>query len=243
MNEILENIKNTKNLNLEKALDLKINENLNNFKKITEKAVVSGVEYAFKALDCNDEMKETVSEVKNAFKENNYKDLVGIAVESSLKLGLEIAKKKYPILKTLDVFKDISLKGGLSTFIGSTVDIAASKFLKGNLLNDEVKKFLSDIKSYIKGSAFVTKLEQGINKVKNKVDKFRQLCNKWYNAYEKFDINEINNVAKEVAKNTNSVSSYSEYLRENNIIQNMTKLINSKMDKLSKTQLEICSNL
>lgn len=243
MNEVLENIKETKDLELHKGLSLELNENLNSFKKITEKALLSGIEYAFKALDCNTETKNSIMEVKKVFKEQRYKNLLGVAVDASLKLGLEIAKKKFPVLKSLDAFKDISLKGGLSNFLSATVDVVENKYLKGNLITTEIKSFLNDVKAFLKGNAFVVKIEQGINNVKNKISKFKELCNNWYSAYEKFDIREINDVAKKVAQKTSSVSGFSESVRENSIIQNMTKLINSKMDKLSKTQLEICSNL
>ena len=102
---------------------------------------------------------------------------------------------------------------------------------------------MSDIKNYLKSSAFITKLEKGINRVKYKVNQFKELCNSWYKSYEKFDINEINKVANNMNKNLCYVREYNDCLKENNIIQNMTKLINSKMDKLSKTQLDVCANL
>ena len=41
----------------------------------------------------------------------------------------------------------------------------------------------------------------------------------------------------------NSLKYDKECVQQNNIIQNMTKLINNKKDKLSQIQLQICSEL
>ena len=44
-------------------------------------------------------------------------------------------------------------------------------------------------------------------------------------------------------KFSNRLNNNSECLKENTIIQNMTALINNKMDKLSKIQIEACANI
>lgn len=243
MNNILDEIKNVKELNFEKGLDLEVDQTINSFKKIIENSVVSGVEYAYKALDCSSEMKDSLKEIKKVFKERDFKNLLGVALNSSIKIGLEIAKKKYPMLKTLDSIKDISLKGGFSSLVGTTIDIIANKYLKGNIISEDIKRFFNDIKSFVKSNAFVDKINQGINKVKNKVEKFKEKCQEWYNAYEKFDIDKINVIASDLTKMTDKVGNIHECVKESNIIQNMTKLINNKKDKLSNTQLEICANM
>ena len=240
MNEILNNVK---NINLEKGLNLEIKEDIENYKNIAQKAILSGVEYAFKAYDLKDESKDVIKSVKNVFKEDSYKNLIGVAIDSSLKLGLEIIKKKFPILRGLDMIKEVSLKGGLPNFLASTIDIASSKVLKSSLMNDGIKRFLNDIKGYLKSASFIQKLETGINRLKNKVNQFKELSDSWYKSYEKFDLDEINKFANMIKKNVCYVRNYNNCVKENNIIQNMTKLINNKMDKLSNAQLEACANL
>lgn len=243
MNNILEELNNTKNLKLDNGLDLAISQNLTDLKKVAENVINSGVDYAIKSLNLNNNTIGNLNEVKKSFKTKDFKDILGTAIDCSVKFGLEIAKMKFPILKTIDALKDISIKGGVGTLISSAIDIVSNKFLDGNLFGDNIRKLFDNVKAFVKSNAFVQKLEQGINKIKDKVDKFKGLCTNWYNAYEKFNINDINNIADSLNKLSNRVSNNAECLKENNIIQNMTALINNKMDKLSNTQIEACANI
>lgn len=243
MNNILENLNNSRDVSLTRDLDLEVSQNLADFKKVTESAVNSGIDYIIKSLNCDNEVKNSLTEMKKIFKAKDFKEMMSMAVESSLKLGLEVAKKKFPVLKTLDGIKEISVRGGIGTMLSSTVDIMSNKYLKGNLIGDNIKVFLDDVKSFLKSNSFINKIEQGINRVKNNIVKFNDLCSKWYESYEKFDITNINNLADTIKKFSGRVSNYNECIKESNIIQNMTALINNKMDKLSKTQMEVCANL
>ena len=199
MNNILENI-DKKSLSLQKGIDLEISQNLNNFKKIAENSINSGVDYAIKSLNIKKEEKENLNDIKKIFKQDNFKDMVNTAIDASIKLGLEIAKKKFPILKTIDGVKEISVQGGVGMLLSSVVDIASNKYFKGNLMSNEFKIFFEDIKSYLKSNSFINKIEQGINRVKNNIVKFKELCNKWYESYEKFDLNDLNNIADSINK-------------------------------------------
>lgn len=243
MNNILEELNNTKSLKLKNDLDLSVSQNLTDFKKVTENVINSGVDYAIKSLNLNNQSIGNLNEVKKSFKTKDFKEILSTAIDCSVKFGLEIAKTKFPILKTIDGLKDISIKGGAGTLISSAIDILSKKFLNGNLISDNIKKLFDNVKAFVKSNAFIQKLEQGINKIKDKVEKFKNLCTNWYKAYEKFDLKDINNIADSLNKLSNRVSNNTECLKENNIIQNMTALINNKMDKLSNTQIEVCANI
>lgn len=243
MDNILENLNNTKNLKLKNDLDLEVSQNLTDFKKVTENVIYSGVEYAIKSLELNDQTIESLNEIKKSFKTKDFKEILSTAIDCSVKFGLEVAKTKFPVLKTIDGLKNISVKGGAGTLISSAIDIFANKYLKGNLINDGINKFFDNIKNFVRSNAFIQKIEQGIKRIKDRVDKFKDMCSNWYQAYEKFDLNDINNIANAINKFSTRVSNNIECLKENNIIQNMTELINNKMDKLSKTQIEVCANI
>lgn len=242
MNNILENIS-EKNLSLQNSIDLEVSQGLSNFKKIAENTINSGVDYVIKSLSINENEKSNLNIIKNIFKQTEFKDIVNTAIDASIKFGLEIAKKKFPVLKTLDGIKDISIQGGVGTLLSSAMDIVSNKYFKGNLMSDEFKLFFEDIKSFFKSNSFVNKIEQGINRIKNNITKFKDLCNKWYESYENFNLNDINDIANSINKFKSRISGNNECLREGDIIQNMTALINNKMDKLSKTQIEVCANI
>ena len=243
MNNVLEDLNYTKNLKLKNDLDLEVQQNINDFKKVTENVIYSGVEYAIKSLNLNDQNFEVLNGIKKAFKTKDFKEILSTAIDCSIKFGLEFAKTKFPLLRTIDGLKSISLKGGVGTLISSAIDIFANKYLKGNLISDSIKKIFENIKNFVKSNAFIKKIEQSINRIKDKVDKFNNLCKNWYEAYEKFDLNSINDIANSINKFSTRVSNNIECLKENNIIQNMTKLINNKMDKLSQNQIEVCANI
>ena len=243
MNNILENIYNSKNLNLKNDLDLNVSASLTDFKKVAQSAINSGIDYAIKSLDCNSELKESLNEIKKSFKTKNSKEILDTAIDSSIKFGMEFAKQKFPILKTLDGIKAVTLKGGIGTLLSSAIDIISSKYLKGNLIGDTLNKFFDNLKGFVKSNAFIQKLEQGINKIKQQVNDFKGMCTNWYKAYENFDMKNINDIAKSIKSFSTKIVNNPECLREGNTIQNMTELINKKMDKLSQTQIEICANI
>ena len=126
--------------------------------------------------------------------------------------------------------------------IAASIDIIANKIVKSDLIGGYVKTFFNDLRNFFKTSAFVQKLDLAVNRVKVKIDKFQKMCESWYTYYEKFDISKMNDIADELDKKITSIKDIN-CIKENSIIQNMTALINNKLDKLSKTQMEICSNL
>ena len=67
------------------------------------------------------------------------------------------------------------------------------------------------------------------------------MCNKWYQEYDKFNIENLNTIAKTLSSKIKNVINSKECLIENNLIQNMTKLINSRKEKLSSSQVEFCN--
>lgn len=241
-NNILE-LSNKRKINLDKNLELDVSKNILDFKKILSNVVSSGTDYVIKSLDCDSEKKRSLTKVKSLFKGVDFQNLLKTSLHASIKLGLEIAKAKFPILKTIDGLKHISLKGGLGEMVASSIDIIASKFLKGNLIDGKLKEFFQDLRGFFKSNLFAQKIEQRINRLKNKVEKFQNLCKNWYEAYEKFDVTQINQVAQDLKKSFPNVSNDQNCVKENQVIQNMTKLINQKMDKLTKTQWEICANI
>ena len=69
------------------------------------------------------------------------------------------------------------------------------------------------------------------------------MCNDWYDAYDKFDLNNIKEIAGKLNKMRKKVSFDSNCISENTIIQNVTELVSRKNGKLTQTQFDICKNL
>ena len=98
-------------------------------------------------------------------------------------------------------------------------------------------------KDFVFSNSFREKLTNSVEKVVSRIDDFKEKCNEWFKFYDKLDIEKMNLTAQELSKARSQVSSDVECVKQNNIIQNMMKLVNSKNDKLSDLQLQMCNDL
>ena len=117
----------------------------------------------------------------------------------------------------------------------------SNKYLKNNLLAPVINRFIDETKNFINSNDFSNKITNTINKFFDKTQEFKNMCNKWYQEYDKFNIENLNTIAKTLSSKIKNVINSKECLIENNLIQNMTKLINSRKEKLSSSQVEFCN--
>lgn len=225
------------------GLDLDIRQNGEDFFKIVKNVVKRGMDYQIRGLDINDTTREGLDRIKEIFKGAEFKNILKTAIGASVKQGLEITNSKEGILKNLNKFKDISLKGGLNYLISAGIDIVVNKFLKGNIFAPVIKKVLDSIKNFLHSNSFVQKIDKGIKDIFTKTENFKNNCKEWYEAYENFNIDKINEIASNLNKMKNNILKDRDCIKENSIIQNMTELINNKKDKLTNMQFQICSEI
>lgn len=238
----LEKYTNKKN-SLSNELELNIMNNKENFDSMITSILKRGIDYGVKALDISKDSDGIINSIKEIVNSKDLKEIVKSSVNISLSQALENQKGNMNILKNLNEFKDMSLKGGLRFLLSAGVEILFSKVTKLNLFKPIVEKLVKNVKNFIMSNSFIQKLNNGINKVLEKSNNFKKICENWYKAYDEFNIDSINEIARELDTKKETVLNNSDCLKENNIIQNMTKLINSKKDKLSQMQLQICSDL
>ena len=108
----------------------------------------------------------------------------------------------------------------------------SKKFLDKNVYDVYIKDFFDKTRDFIKSNEFLNKINIRMNKCIEKINNFKEVCKEWYNAYDKFDLESINNIANTLNKKRNNVSFNAECINQNNVIQNMTRLINNKKDKI-----------
>lgn len=242
MQELLE-INNIKNLDIDKKVDLNLSRNTKEFQNIVHNVVDRGADYVIKAMPVNDSIKDVLIDVKNAFKTKDFKEIVKTAVNSSIREGLEILSIPKNVISDITKIKDIALKGGLSNALSAGIDIISKRYLKGNIFEPYITKFLDKTKEFVFSNAFKNKIDMGINRFVERTDRYKSLCDSWYKAYEKFDLKDINYIAKTLSEKQREVIADKDCVKQNKIIQNMTELVNTKKDKLSQIQLQICNNL
>ena len=232
-------------INLEKSNDLELSRTSNEFENIVKNAIDKGAEFIIKASPLNPHIKDILIDVKDALKTKDFKEILKTAVNSSIREGIEILNLPKTTLKNITNIANSAFKGGLPLAINTTLDIFIKKKYNGNIFFNYISSFASELKSFVNSRSFKDRVTSGVNKVTNNIENFKELCQNWHNSYnnKNLDIEKINQIALDIKKKSKELKNFADCIRENNVIQNMTELINSKKDKLSDTQLEICSSL
>lgn len=228
---------------LNNEIELDIMNNKDYLEDILTNLLKRGIDYGVKALNLNENSEGLINSIKQIVNSKDLKNIVKSSVDISLSQALENKKGSLNMLKELNQFKDISLKGGLRFLLSAGVEILFNKVTKLNLFKPVIENLVKNVKSFVMSNSFLQKLNNSIKKIINKSIEFKEMCEKWYKAYEDFDIDSINLIAKELELKKDTVLKNTDCLKENNIIQNMTRLINTKKDKLSQLQLQICNDL
>lgn len=231
------------NIDIDKKLDFEENRNRSEFTNVISKVIDSGTSYIIKALPINEGLKDIAFDIKNAFKTKDFKEILKTAVNSSIREGLELLNAPKNVIADITKVSKIAFKGGLSQAISAGIDIVTDKYLKNNIFSPIVNKVLKGVKSYVFSSDFKNKIDLNINKLLDNTKKFNNLCESWYNSYEKFDIFNMNNICRNIKKLQPHVVNDKDCLTQASIIDNMTELVNSKRSKLSSIQMQICSNV
>ena len=104
-----------------------------------------------------------------------------------------------------------------------------------NVVNSETLRF-----AIVK---YIEKLKEILNKGLEKKDKFLNQVKEWYNLYNNMAFEEMNTIATRLNRKRDVINMYPECAKENGIIQNICKMVNSKNEKLSDLQLQLCTTL
>ena len=211
--------------------------------KASETALDKAANYIIKAMPVPDAIKDILKDVKDAIKTKDFKNIVSTAVSSSVREGLEILGLSNESIKNIYKLKDVAMKGGLAQALKNGIEIIANNYLKNNIVGKYVYDFFHKLKNFVLTNSFSQKINEFLKKLEQKKEKFFQKCNDWYNAYSNMDIEKINTIAKNINGKKEMLSQYVECAKENQVIQNMTKMINSKHQKLTDNQLQLCKAL
>lgn len=229
----------TKELNIDDGMKAMSNELQTGVTKTIDKAA----SYVIKAMPIPDCAKDILFDVKEALKTKDIKEILTTVVKSSIREGMEMLGLKTSTIKDIMNLKDIATKGGLASGLKNAVEIISEKFLKNNLVGNYIYGFFEKLKSFIQSNKFLDKLKEILNKGLEKKDRFLEQVKKWYASYDKGEIQELNTIATNLNRKKEVLSTYPECAKENGIIQNITKMVNAKKEKLSDIQLQLCNVL
>lgn len=210
---------------------------------IISKIISKGSNYIIRAMPVNEHIKDILSDVKEALDEGEFKDALKVAVSSSITEGIEIVGIREDELENIDKMIEIAFEGGLAKSINLGIDMVENVKKYGHLFYNYIEDYFENLKGFVLSKDFKAKVYTGITKCLDKVETFKDMCNEWYDAYDKFNLGDIKDIAGKLKKMKKNVSFDNSCISENTIIQNVTELVARKNKKLTKTQFDICSNL
>lgn len=239
-NQINEIIENTKSFALELSEDNRMTVLKNDLSNAAEKAIDNASKYIIKAMPVPDAVKDILIDVKDSLKTKDIKQVVSTAVKSTVREGLELMGLSTSSINSLMELKNVASKGGLITSLKNGIEIVAKNYLKNNIVGDFMYDFFDKLKNYIMNKEFGKSLTNIINKLEEKKEKFLKKCEEWYNAYKNMNMEKLNIVATELNSNNYVLSRYTDCVKENNIIQNMTAMVNNKNNLLTENEKRLC---
>ena len=231
------------NKDIDEKLSFQEERNRNEYSNTVAKVVDNSIGYIIKALPVNENIKQIALDVKDAFKTGDFKEIVKTAVKSSIKEGLEILNLPKNVISDITKISKIAFSGGLSSALSAGIDIISKKYLKNNIFSSVLFKITNEMKNYVFSKYFKIKIDNNINKLIEKNNKFNDLCQKWYESYEKFDLFNMNSLCKSIKNMQKHIVNDKDCKVQSDIIENMTNLINTKNSKLSPIQMQICNNI
>ena len=231
------------NKDIDEKLSFQEERNRNEYSNTVAKVVDNSIGYIIKALPVNENIKQIALDVKDAFKTGDFKEIVKTAVKSSIKEGLEILNLPKNVISDITKISKIAFSGGLSSALSAGIDIISKKYLKNNIFSSVLFKITNEMKNYVVSKDFKIKIDNSINKLLEKNNKFNDLCQKWYESYEKFDLFNMNSLCKSIKNMQKHIVNDKDCKVQSDIIENMTNLINTKNSKLSPIQMQICNNI
>lgn len=231
------------NKDIDEKLSFQEERNRNEYSNTVAKVVDNSIGYIIKALPVNENIKQIALDVKDAFKTGDFKEIVKTAVKSSIKEGLEILNLPKNVISDITKISKIAFRGGLSSALSAGIDIISKKYLKNNIFSSVLFKITNEMKNYVFSKDFKIKIDNSINKLLEKNNKFNDLCQKWYESYEKFDLFNMNSLCKSIKNMQKHIVNDKDCKVQSDIIENMTNLINTKNSKLSPIQMQICNNI
>lgn len=220
-----------------------IEKNKEKLKEILLKIINKGSNYVIRGMPINNHIKEILINTKEALKEEDFNNVIKIAITSSIKEGLEILGKDSKELNGIENITDIAFNGGLVKSLNLGVDMVENMKKYGNLFYNYIEDFFESLKGYIAGKDFKKRVYEYIGKCLDNVESFKDICSEWYDAYDEFDIKGIKEIAGKLKKMKNNISFDNACLNENALIQNATELISRNNKKLTPVQFDICANI
>lgn len=229
-----------------KELDYEIDEEIEGNKDELIKIIVGvldkGANYSIKSMSVNEHLQDLLLDVKKVITDSEFKQILKTAINSSLKDGQEL-KSNNGGIKQIESMLNLAFKGGLPELINLGIEIVTAGKKYGNIFSNYIEDFVNKLKNYAISMEFKNKVYSGLDKCLNKVEKFKNMCTLWYNAYNQLNIEDIQLIAGNLKDMKNKVKFNNECLNENEVIQNITELITKKKDRLSNSRMDIYENL
>ena len=230
-------------IGLDKNIELNLSKEKNLFGKIIGDIVDKTANYAIKMMPVPESIKDVLRDVKEAVKTGDLGNIIKTAVNSSIREGMEFLGFSPEKAQDLNEIKNLMLRGGLRQCLNAGIETAYSSYINGNILGEEVRKFVNSLTSNIESRNFLNLFDEKLSPYISVREDLNNLCEKWYSAYKDMDIDELNNINSDINIKRNQTLLNETQEKDINIINNMTEFVNYKRSKLSDVELNFCNNV
>ncbi len=228
---------------IDKCVNVELKREKSEFEKILSNVIDKASNYIIKILPIQENLKDVIRDVKDAVKTKDMKKIIGTAINSSLREGMEFLGVSNDKIKDVLTFKDTLFRGGVRENICAGIDTAYSKYIKNNMFAEDLENFVDKLKENINSRDFMKNIDKKVDDISKSKQVVDNLCEKWYESYEKLDLNSINSINSQINSLKSNVFVSPQQQKNISIINNMTEFVNSKKDKLNPVELNFCNNV
>ena len=236
-NEILE-INN--NVKIENDLEKEQNNFFNSF---LGKAINTAIDFGIRAI-LPDFLEEQIINVKNNLIDNGLKEGIQKTIDDVINLGKSTIGLVTGKIENVEQMQDIVKSGGVIDGVSELWDFVVDKVRDSGKLKSDVATILKNGKDVVLNNV-EKNIENSFKKEITKETTLEENINKWKEAYEKQDFNNMEKVYKKIEKEMKEIAPLEKIINNARVVENLHTLIknNGQNFNLSQEQIELAKKL
>lgn len=222
------------NLNLSQDLTSKQESFIKNLMgKVVNNAINIGLKYVLPDL-----IEDEVIKVKDAIIENGFKEGLNEAVSTAINFGktaIGIITGNFENMEQVDI---AIKKGGMIDTVSDVLDKSISNAQEKNFIEKESANIIKNNKNIILDN-ISEQIENTMKKQIKNVEKIKIYSNKWKEAFESQNFNEMSKSYRNLNKYLKETIPLENIIKDARRIENLHNLIKNKNEKFNLTEDEI----
>lgn len=207
------------------------------------KVINTGIDVGLKAV-LPDLIENQIIDIKDVLLENGLKDGITEVINQGIELGKSTVGIFTGDFENISQIENVVKKGGILDSTSKILDTAINFAQEKDIIDKNVSKLIKQGKNSII-SAIGDKIEESLTEQIKNIEKLDSYCEKWKQAYDKKDINEMEKVFKNIENYKEKTVPLKNILEKSEKIENIhTYIINNGNNfDLSEVENELLNKL